>query len=298
MKFAAGLLVAAIAVASINADTVGKKFCPDACLDVYDPVTDENGVSYPNECSMQRAKCKGEKKDEDLLEEYKRIYGKSFGASRDVDDSNTDESASDESASEESGSADGSAPTSYCPNISCLDVYKPVTDENGVTYSNECVMRVAKCKGPRENVLDEYKRIYGKSFGASRDAGDEAESEDKDAATKSEKSSKDHNSKAKKSSKTSHENGSTIGQLYNDNSDAGVIGGEKSKPSKKCADACPDVVMPVCGSDGIKYSNPCELKVAACKYPELNIVEDESACSKTTQGDMILRESSKSVKLD
>ncbi|KAG2528977.1 hypothetical protein JM18_001865 [Phytophthora kernoviae] len=31
--------------------------CPDACPDVEDPVIDENGVEYSNECYMRRAKC-------------------------------------------------------------------------------------------------------------------------------------------------------------------------------------------------------------------------------------------------
>ncbi|KAF4039631.1 Kazal-type serine protease inhibitor domain [Phytophthora infestans] len=97
-------------------------------------------------------------------------------------------------ASEE-GSAE-ETPKSYCPNIVCPAVYQPVSDENGVMYPNECSMEAAKCKGPRENPLDEYKRIYGKEFGVPRD-------EDSD------------------------------------------------KASKKCASACPDVVLRVCGSNGV-----------------------------------------------
>ncbi|EEY67798.1 Epi1-like protease inhibitor [Phytophthora infestans T30-4] len=51
--------------------------------------------------------------------------------------------------------------------------------------------------------------------------------------------------------------------------------------SKKCPDSCPDIALPVCVSDGIKYSNPCELKIAACKHPERKIVEFSysSTCS-------------------
>ncbi|KAF4039629.1 Kazal-type serine protease inhibitor domain [Phytophthora infestans] len=135
-------------------------------------------------------------------------------------------------ASEE-GSAE-ETPKSYCPNIMCPAVYQPVSDENGVMYPNKCSMEAAKCKGPRENPLDEYKRIYGKEFGAPRDEDSE-------------------------------------------------------KASKKCASACPDVVLRVCGSDGVWYSNPCELKIAACKNPEQNIVEEEGACSskKTANNDVL-----------
>ncbi|KAL3667957.1 hypothetical protein V7S43_006834 [Phytophthora oleae] len=347
MKFTASLVIAAIAASTVRAGNPAMQTtltsesgsesasasvdsseledtgtsCNFACLAVMRPVTDENGVTYSNECMMRAAKCKGKRKDVNVLEEYKRLYGKSFGASRDADDAG-DESASDESASDEDGSAsessgavkilqgapesndsseeesasdDGSdkdTPKSYCPNILCPAVFSPVWDENGVQYPNECSMKASKCKGPKENVLDEYKRIYGKEFGAPRDesgSDDASESDDGSSsmATKMVKGTKGSSKaeKSKKATKTSSDSDSDIGSLYDDGSE-GVIDDGSSTPSTKCAGACPDVELPVCGSDGVWYSNPCELKIAACENPEADIVEDDAACSsKVTKGE-------------
>lgn len=43
--------------------TSSTESCDYACLDVYMPVTDEDGKRYPNECYMQLAKCKGGRGD-------------------------------------------------------------------------------------------------------------------------------------------------------------------------------------------------------------------------------------------
>ncbi|KAJ8517135.1 hypothetical protein ON010_g18363 [Phytophthora cinnamomi] len=55
---------------SVCADTielphVGEESCPEGCTEVYNPVTDENGNTYSNDCQMQVAKCKLEKKDKE-----------------------------------------------------------------------------------------------------------------------------------------------------------------------------------------------------------------------------------------
>ncbi|KAF4042067.1 Kazal-type serine protease inhibitor domain [Phytophthora infestans] len=278
MKFATSLALAAIAVTTAHAGSPSMMkdlptetpseseglggSCNFVCIQVMSPVTDENGVTYSNECMMHAAKCKDNGKREDPLEEYKRIYGKPFGAPRDDDEdesasSNTvtqgEDSDEDESASEEEGSAEGT-PKSYCPNIMCLDVYEPVTDENGVTYPNKCSMEAAKCKGPRENVLDEYKRIYGKEFGAPRD---DDSRDDEDASASEDSSSPSPATKMVKGTKDSARNVRVPALTFE---------------------------LPVCGSDGVRYSNPCELKIAACKNPEQNIVEEDGACSSKKTG--------------
>ncbi|KAF4145272.1 Kazal-type serine protease inhibitor domain [Phytophthora infestans] len=114
----------------------------------------------------------------------------------------------------------------------------------------------------------------------SRDGEDESTSEDSSSispATKMVKGTKD-SGKAKKSTKSSSTTSSGVGHIYEDGSEGFIDDGD-SKPSKKCATACPDVEFYVCGSDGVWYSNPCELKIAACENPEQNIVEKDGACS-------------------
>ncbi|KAI9997236.1 hypothetical protein PInf_000676 [Phytophthora infestans] len=69
-------------------------------------------------------------------------------------------------------------------NFACSEMMSPVMDENGVTYSNECMMRAAKCH------LEEYKRIYGKPFNAPRD-DDEDESASSNTVIQGEDSDSD-----------------------------------------------------------------------------------------------------------
>ncbi|POM79892.1 Epi6-like protease inhibitor [Phytophthora palmivora] len=150
-------LLAAIAATTTHADNLRTSseestgpHCPDACSDVYEPVTYENGITYLNECYKQAADCKDKKKDIGGTDPRSKSGDSSKGKSA-------------------SGSTYGT-PVSYCPDIICLDdpVDDEVIDENGVIYPSKCEMEVAKCKGPIEDPLKAYKRLYGKEFGASR----------------------------------------------------------------------------------------------------------------------------------
>ncbi|RLN51159.1 hypothetical protein BBJ29_005879 [Phytophthora kernoviae] len=116
MKFATCLVLAAVAVASATAAT--NDDCSFACLDVYDPVSDENGKTYSNECYMRLAKC----------QEGKAMKFATCLVLAAV------------------AVASATAATNDDCSFACLDVYDPVSDENGKTYSNECYMRLAKCK--------------------------------------------------------------------------------------------------------------------------------------------------------
>ncbi|OWZ11679.1 protease inhibitor Epi10 [Phytophthora megakarya] len=92
--------------------------CPDLCPAYDNPVTDENGVEYSNECYMRLAKCQDSSNN---LDRKLSVHDQ----------------------------AD-------CPDA-CLDVDDPVTDENGVEYSNECYMKMAKCQKTNNNLDIERK---------------------------------------------------------------------------------------------------------------------------------------------
>ncbi|KAL3662489.1 hypothetical protein V7S43_012344 [Phytophthora oleae] len=267
--------------ASGSTDASGSGYSCDAiCPTTHEPVCGSDGVTYANDCAFSIARCKTAKLTLSAV-------GECAGGSV---------ASSDE--------ASGSAATA-CPGA-CLDVYDPVSDESGKTYSNECYMRMAKCKDTKGDVdiLAEYKRLYGRSFGASRDdsAGDDSASDESGvtktkAPTKSTKSSK--SAKSSKLTKTSSTSTSGTGSLYEDGS-GGVIGSGSSSSSKNCAGACPDIYSPVCGSDGVTYSSSCHLELASCKNPKLKLIQaSEDVCagsSTTTQQQTAAEKTSKATK--
>ncbi|XP_069940060.1 four-domain proteases inhibitor-like [Cherax quadricarinatus] len=54
-----------------------------------------------------------------------------------------------------------------------------------------------------------------------------------------------------------------------------MLGFVLSRP-RTCDYYCPHVYSPVCGSDGNTYGNSCELSIAACRNPWINLKEVHS----------------------
>ena len=167
--------------------------CPDACRDIYDPVSDENGTIYTNDCFMQMAKCNDTKEDVDIHAEYQNLYMRLFQALFHAD-STDDDSFSKESdssskvtipstkkkksttvgmlrtmktiSSSDSGigslneddsddiiGSGSSLPTMKCINA-CLDIYSPVCGSDGVSYINSCQLELAACKNPKLKIVE------------------------------------------------------------------------------------------------------------------------------------------------
>ncbi|RLN63877.1 hypothetical protein BBP00_00003801 [Phytophthora kernoviae] len=150
--------------------------CDEVCPVDYEPLCGTDGVTYKNDCHLSVAQCNAT----DLAVE------------------STGECTLSSTSASAEASGEGSTPAA-CPDV-CTAEYSPVTDDNGVEYSNKCMMLIAKCKAEK-----------GKSdptlVKSSKDPVEEA--------TKTTKSTK--------STKTSSSAGSSVGSLFDDGS-LGVIG--------------------------------------------------------------------------
>ncbi|KAE9269532.1 hypothetical protein PF008_g30839 [Phytophthora fragariae] len=192
MKFAIGLVLAAVAITATTAVSDDK--CSFGCPDVYEPVCGSDGETYSNKCYLRLASCKSDK------EINQRSDGKCAATPATLETPSPKRSSSKSNSGAES-----------C-DFACLDVEDPVYDESGVEYSNDCYMRLAKCKQRGENP-----------------------------------------------------GVSTMGAQRKLAFAPGFTGGA-------CSDMlCPDNYDPVCGSDGVTYTNECNLGITSCNQPEKNI---------------------------
>lgn len=121
--FASAVFASAFAVDAdiANSTTSG---CSTACTRIYQSVCGSDGVTYPNDCVLKVAQSES---------------GGMITLVSDGKCPTPSSSAVGPSASSNNGDAG-------CPGA-CIDIYDPVTDENGVQYSSECYLRMAKCSG-------------------------------------------------------------------------------------------------------------------------------------------------------
>ncbi|KAG7380624.1 hypothetical protein PHYPSEUDO_006965 [Phytophthora pseudosyringae] len=161
----------------------GSYDCDTVCPTDYKPVCGSDNVTYKNDCAFTVAQCNA----------------------TELAVANSGECALSSTSSSAEASSAGSSTEQSCPDA-CTMEYSPVTDENGVEYSNKCAMLQAKCKKKIVDfaVLDEATIVKGTK-------------ETEAPATKTTKSTK--------SEKTGTASSSGLGSLFEDGSD-GVIGSD------------------------------------------------------------------------
>ncbi|RHY74916.1 hypothetical protein DYB38_002109 [Aphanomyces astaci] len=90
--------------------------CPDACIEIYQPVCGTDGNTYSNECVLRQETCRAH-----------TVVGIAFEGECDV------------RANVHVRQADPECPQA------CLEIFQPVCGSDGVTYENECSMKRDAC---------------------------------------------------------------------------------------------------------------------------------------------------------
>ncbi|KAL3667255.1 hypothetical protein V7S43_007488 [Phytophthora oleae] len=176
--------------------------------------------------------------------------------------------------------------TTVCP-FMCSDQFLPVCGSDGVTYSNECLMNLADCESS-ESITKVHDGECGITTEPSTNGSGSAGCPDvcptiykpvcgSDGVTYSSDCVLDYVTCTSGGAITQVSEGECPG--YSSNSGTSEAG---SAGSSGCSEVCIEIWRPVCGSDGVTYSNSCFLGIASCKDPYITQAH-EGACE-TTEG--------------
>ena len=248
-----------------------KRHCSQVCPLMFKPVCGSNEVTYDNYCLLVYAACVNPEQNIRVQCQKKCpcvLDLGPFGRSGSLQDCDR----------------------------GCPKTLKPVCGSNGETYDNDCLLEIAACENPEQNITVECrKKCPCQSKGPSTEhpdckhlgchwlynpvCGTDGQKYPNSGCldlAACENPSQNITLGCKGEcpcdnlmSTTTHK--SEINSTLNDN--------------EKCLKPCPEDNDPVCGSNGEVYGNSCLLRSVACQNPEKNITEDckgECPCHNST----------------
>ncbi|KAH9416856.1 hypothetical protein DERP_011971 [Dermatophagoides pteronyssinus] len=109
--------------------TMKKCQCQNNCSNEYDPVCGSNQQNFPNECELRSYACS---RQLNITKLYNGICGKCYPECNYYSKCQLNEQ-------------NNNIPECICPQV-CIRVDQPVCGDNGITYENECELRIASCR--------------------------------------------------------------------------------------------------------------------------------------------------------
>nr|AAP92780.1 hepatopancreas kazal-type proteinase inhibitor [Penaeus monodon] len=251
----------------------GQETCDFVCPDHLDPVCGSDGITYPNLCVLELVDCLSdeditlahpgpcETKQEscDILcsTDYDPVCGSDGVTYSNLCNLEVADCFSDEDITLAYEGECKEVKKGDC-DFPCPDNYDPVCGSNGVTYSNLCELERANCQSDQEITVAYDGECKGCDFPCP---------DNYDPVCGS--------------------NGVTYSNLCeleraNCQSDEEITvayDGECKELKGDCDFGCPENYDPVCGSNGVTYSNLCELERANCQSDQEITVAYPGECN-------------------